>query len=232
MLIFTLDKILAEKGLSINKLSEQTGISRQALTKIANNQSRMVKLETIETLARHLDIYYGELFYEINDPGNITIFHIEKNGFNGSYLFEISIDNGVDYTYKENIVIDYVLKVANDTTAGLHFIPRNIEDNSYYYKFENLHYTEEKRIIKLCAHQFIESLTEQELHELKKFTYLYIDFESLFSFSRRLVSGFEYYDEPLGDYELNDRYYSIVPDFSDTERLSNEPSFTIKAVFS
>lgn len=231
MIIFTLDKILAERGLSISKLAEQTGISRQALTKIVNNQSRMVKLETIETLARHLDIYYSDLFHEINDSGNITISHIEKNGFDGSYLFEISINTGSDSPYKENIVIDYVLKVANKKTAVLHFIPRNIEDNSYYYKFESLHFTEEKKIINLCTQQFIRTLTEQELHKLKKISYLYIDFESLFSFSRRLVHGFEYDDEELWNYQLNNRFYSIVPDFSAIERFSNEPSFTISSSF-
>ena len=56
ILKFKLNKIRAEKGLSIYKISKDTGIAEMSLKKINDNISRQVKLETIETLCNYLDI--------------------------------------------------------------------------------------------------------------------------------------------------------------------------------
>lgn len=56
ILKFKLNKIRAEKGLSIYKISRDTGIAEMALKKINDNISRQVKLETIETLCDYLEV--------------------------------------------------------------------------------------------------------------------------------------------------------------------------------
>jgi len=48
---------------SINKLSEQTGISRPSLTRMKNNESRGVNFETVETLCQFFDCDINDFLY-------------------------------------------------------------------------------------------------------------------------------------------------------------------------
>lgn len=62
-----LKTILEQKGISINKLSNDTGISRPTITSLANNESQGIQFETLEKLLIHLNISLNDLFDVITD---------------------------------------------------------------------------------------------------------------------------------------------------------------------
>lgn len=59
-----LEDLMWEKRVkSINYLSEQTGLSRATLTRMKNNESKAINLETAETICKYLGCELDELFY-------------------------------------------------------------------------------------------------------------------------------------------------------------------------
>jgi len=64
MIMFNLAEIMKERNISINKLSTETKINRASLTSIANNDSKMIQLSTIETLLNYLKIPLNEFVYD------------------------------------------------------------------------------------------------------------------------------------------------------------------------
>uniref|UniRef100_UPI001300FDE6 helix-turn-helix domain-containing protein n=3 Tax=Lactobacillaceae TaxID=33958 RepID=UPI001300FDE6 len=71
MIIFNLKEIMDDKDISINKLSTETGINRASLTSIANNESKMVQLATIESLLDYLKIDLSDLMLDVSDSAQI-----------------------------------------------------------------------------------------------------------------------------------------------------------------
>lgn len=57
-----LAELLSERGLKITKVAKDTGISRNTITSTAQNDSKMIQYETIDTLCRYLNITPSELF--------------------------------------------------------------------------------------------------------------------------------------------------------------------------
>lgn len=57
-----LKNILEQRGISINRLSNETGISRPTLTSLSNNESQGIQFETLEKLLIHLNVTLSELF--------------------------------------------------------------------------------------------------------------------------------------------------------------------------
>ncbi|MEY8463303.1 helix-turn-helix domain-containing protein [Streptococcus merionis] len=68
-----LKRILEQRGISINKLSNETGISRPTLTSLANNESQGIQFETLEKILVHLKVSLTDLF-EIVTETNIFSF--------------------------------------------------------------------------------------------------------------------------------------------------------------
>lgn len=66
-----LNSLLKQNKLSINQLSKDTGISRQALTSIANNETKGIQYETVDILLDYFGIKIEDLFYNVNDALNI-----------------------------------------------------------------------------------------------------------------------------------------------------------------
>lgn len=54
--------LIAERGLKITKVALDTGISRPSLTAIAQNDTEMIRLETVNTLCKYLGITPTEFF--------------------------------------------------------------------------------------------------------------------------------------------------------------------------
>ncbi|OKL35371.1 helix-turn-helix domain-containing protein [Domibacillus mangrovi] len=54
--------LLAERGLKITRVAKDTGISRNTITATAQNDSEMIRLETINTLCKYLSITPCEFF--------------------------------------------------------------------------------------------------------------------------------------------------------------------------
>lgn len=74
MIMNRLSLLLAERQLKITKVSNDTKISRTTLTSLMKNESRMIQLETINTLCLYLDVTPGDLIEFI--PYNFS-YHIE-----------------------------------------------------------------------------------------------------------------------------------------------------------
>ncbi|QFR70120.1 helix-turn-helix domain-containing protein [Companilactobacillus paralimentarius] len=50
MIVIKLKELLEKNNVSINELSDETGISRTSLTQLANGDSKMVRMETISKI--------------------------------------------------------------------------------------------------------------------------------------------------------------------------------------
>lgn len=61
---FRLNEILKEKKMTIGKLSELTGISRNAISLLIHGKSQGIKFNTLYKIAEQLNVPIGELFEE------------------------------------------------------------------------------------------------------------------------------------------------------------------------
>ncbi|OFI05263.1 hypothetical protein CLOACE_18810 [Clostridium acetireducens DSM 10703] len=67
IIIFTLDKILNKKGKTRYWLSKETGIDNNTLGKIYNNESKQIKLETINKICIALECNIKDILEFIKD---------------------------------------------------------------------------------------------------------------------------------------------------------------------
>jgi DNA-binding Xre family transcriptional regulator len=72
MIISNLEKILRMKRLSVNKVSVDTGISRQTLTSLVNNESKGIQFSTLEILMEYLEVELSDLL--INQISKVQLF--------------------------------------------------------------------------------------------------------------------------------------------------------------
>lgn len=61
MIYVNLKHILQTKDININQLSESTGISRNSLTSLSNNQNKMIQFETLDKLIQFLNVSIEDL---------------------------------------------------------------------------------------------------------------------------------------------------------------------------
>ncbi len=96
MIKCNLATLLAERGLRITKVSNDTGISRTTLTALSNNTSKGIQFDTINKLCQYLKINVNTLF----------IFHPSEI----NYIFE-SVDEilYIDMTVKYRSLIYKIL---------------------------------------------------------------------------------------------------------------------------
>ena len=81
MIRYNLNKLLGERNLKISKVFVDTGISRSTLTKIVNNQSTMVQIETIDKLCQYLKVGVSDFFEYIPVELEVNVFLNESDGF-------------------------------------------------------------------------------------------------------------------------------------------------------
>lgn len=79
-----LSVLLAERHLKITKVSKDTGISRTTLTYLANNYSKGIQYETLNTLCTYLHTTPDELISYI--PIDIEILYVHRTGENNELL--------------------------------------------------------------------------------------------------------------------------------------------------
>lgn len=83
-----LSVIMAEKGLKITRVAKDTGISRNTITATSQNDSEMIRLETINTLCKYLNVTPGEFFeYEpidINFSMEVVSMPTNTSNINGN----------------------------------------------------------------------------------------------------------------------------------------------------
>ena len=56
-----LDELLAERGLTLTKLSELVGVSLVNLSSLKNNRARAIRFSTLRAICEALDCEVGEL---------------------------------------------------------------------------------------------------------------------------------------------------------------------------
>lgn len=99
-----LSELLSERGLKITKVAKDTGISRNTLTATAQNDSRMIQYETIDTLCSYLGISPNDFFqyipYSVSYSVQITelTFSPEGVGFPGNAELDCSFDLFIDFS--------------------------------------------------------------------------------------------------------------------------------------
>ncbi|WP_153861209.1 helix-turn-helix domain-containing protein [Fundicoccus ignavus] len=71
-----LAELLSERSLKITRVAKDTGISRNTITSTAQNDSKMIQLETINTLCKYLAVTPNEFFQFI--PIDLE-FHVITN---------------------------------------------------------------------------------------------------------------------------------------------------------
>lgn len=64
---FHLDKIMSEKNVSLNELSQRVGITLSNLSIIKNQKSKAIRLSTLEALCKALDCQPGDIMTYISE---------------------------------------------------------------------------------------------------------------------------------------------------------------------
>ena len=99
--------VLAEKGLKISKVSQDTGISRTTLTALAQNTCKGFQLDTLNTLCKYLDVKPAELIlFNSFDFKNVQISDFafrtaNVKEFNNSLfnaVLTVDVEDGVSIT--------------------------------------------------------------------------------------------------------------------------------------
>ena len=68
-IIIRLDRVMADRKMSLNELSERVGITIANLSNLKNEKVSAVKLSTMEAICRALDCQPGDLFeYDPSAP--------------------------------------------------------------------------------------------------------------------------------------------------------------------
>ncbi len=75
-IIIRLDRVMADRKMSLNELSERVGITTANLSNFKNSKISAVKLSTMESICIALNCQPGDLFEYINeidvDNNNVT----------------------------------------------------------------------------------------------------------------------------------------------------------------
>lgn len=91
-----LSVLLAERNLKITKVCKDTGISRTTLTYLANNYSKGIQYDTLNTLCTYLQVTPGELISFI--PVDIFIAYVHRTDHE---LLEIEMEITINGTTKK-----------------------------------------------------------------------------------------------------------------------------------
>lgn len=106
MFVFVVKNIRENKKISLNKLSEETKISKSYLHELESNKKFNISLDKLYKISTALDVNVKELFYTALDIENLRKeLHnrISEYGLNSKQVLEISklIDLLVNIHFKE-----------------------------------------------------------------------------------------------------------------------------------
>lgn len=73
--------LIAERNLKISRVAKDTGVSRSTVTSIAQNDSKMIQMDTIDILCRYLEVTPAE-FFDYNP------LHFEVSVFTNQFKLE------------------------------------------------------------------------------------------------------------------------------------------------
>lgn len=114
MLINNLATILTERQLKITKVANDTHISRTTLTSLFQNDSKMIQLETINTLCQYLKITPGDFFEYVPYDFDFSIYISDELKYDPNeepetheveaYLNVKGVNESKSFTYKGEYV--------------------------------------------------------------------------------------------------------------------------------
>lgn len=93
MLIFNIKNIRKNKGISLNKLHEMTGVSRAYLYDLENNRRFNPTLFILQKIAEELEVNIKDLFFSPNDIDNLKeemYRRIDEYGLDSKEVIEVS----------------------------------------------------------------------------------------------------------------------------------------------
>ena len=70
-IIFKLDKVLAERGMSLNELSSKVGITNVNMSNIKTNKVSAIRFSTLNGICRVLDCQPGDILVYVKDPEKV-----------------------------------------------------------------------------------------------------------------------------------------------------------------
>lgn len=108
MLVFVIKNLRKQKNITLNELSNKTGLSFSYLSRLENNKVPNCSLNTLEKISTALETNIKDLFYsklDIDYLKNIMNETIEKFGINSKETLEISqtIDLLINIINKEGM---------------------------------------------------------------------------------------------------------------------------------
>jgi len=137
--------LLAERSLKITRVARDTAISRNTITSTAQNDGKMIQLETINKLCQYLDVN-PEQFFEylpFDISGNFSLNHMDYtlNSLGGDFpdadSFADSIRSAAvitEFDMDSFISISSVTKNGNNTVTTLDCkIEADLSDNNSVY---------------------------------------------------------------------------------------------------
>ena len=124
MIYLNLKVLLAERNISISKLSEDTHISRTTITSLCNNTSKGIHFDTLETLCNYLKITPAEFI--IFSSHNIDLIGINKEEI------VLKITNNLN---KTNFEISLVIEFDNNQVLYLNHYD---EDENKFLKLTSI----------------------------------------------------------------------------------------------
>jgi len=77
-IIVNLDVMMAKRKMTLNKLSEEVGITLSNLSILKQGKAKAIRFTTLELLCRTLDCQPGDLLeYQNTDPSDAQALHTE-----------------------------------------------------------------------------------------------------------------------------------------------------------
>lgn len=134
MIRYNLNKLIAERGLSANKIYVDTGISRSTLSKLINNQSNMIQLDTIDKLCQYLKVTPSDFlsYLPVDVEVQTVINHLDLLGDGYGYCAQdFRVDFELFIKFKntmQDFKQDFVYRISN---MGKEYPEKNIFSNMY-----------------------------------------------------------------------------------------------------
>ncbi|AEB29579.1 putative transcriptional regulator; phage SPbeta [Carnobacterium sp. 17-4] len=239
MIRCNLKSILDNREISINKLSNDTGISRQSITSLVNNDSKGIQFNTLDTLIEFLDIdltdiieyttSYQQLFIEIDIEKQNDTYEYEvdilpsgllKNYYGNFVLVDVSEDK--KYYCPFHLAVSYVGETLNSYVAcHLNYS----DDNNLFFREKGIEFNPDKITKTLSsskslievAYEIINSLIANSFnvykrsYSNKKFDSIQTNKQGIFNLEFSLLGR---KSNPVYEFEtkFDKSYIYVVPD--------------------
>lgn len=132
MIKIRLAELLAERGLKISKVAKETGIARSTVTGTAQNDFKMIQLETINVLCKYLNVGVDEFFEFVPIDFEFTV---QTEDFD--LTLDIYDDNFIEFEHQFDFFIDILKRLKKDTvTLALSGSAKLFDDRGVVFSIE------------------------------------------------------------------------------------------------